>query len=93
MVNEAFRESRCGGNLPQGWVIWRIYVIKTNGNYIPVLLKDLFSSKTMFNSVIEDWLLYACPGISNKNNGTEQRRRLVNGGGGGGGFLFAHAQM
>ena len=61
MVNEAFQESRCGGNLPQGWVIWRIYVIKTNGNYIPVLLKDPFSSKTMFNSVIEDSLLCACP--------------------------------
>ena len=61
MVNETFRESGCGGNLPQGWVIWQIYVIKTNGNYIPVLLKDPFSSKTMFYSVIEDWLLCACP--------------------------------
>ena len=61
MVNETFRESSCGGNLSQGWVIWRIYVIKTNGNYIPVLLKDPFSSKTMFYSVIEDWLLCTCP--------------------------------
>ena len=61
MVNETFRESSCGGNLPQGWVIWQIYVIKTNGNYIPVLLKVPFSSKTMFYSVIEDWLLCACP--------------------------------
>ena len=60
MVNETFRESSCGGNLPQGWFIWRIYVIKTNGNYIPVLLKDPFSSKTMFYSVIEDWLLCTC---------------------------------
>ena len=58
MVNETFRESRCGGNLPPGWDIWRIYVIKTNGNYIPVLLKDPFSSK--FYSVIEDLLLCAC---------------------------------
>ena len=57
MVNKTFRESRCGGNLPRGWDIWRIYVIKTNGNYIPVLLKDPFSSKTMFYSVIEDLLL------------------------------------
>ena len=61
MVNETFRESRCGGNLPPGWDIWRIYVIKTNGIYIPVLLKDPFSSKTMFYSVIEDLLLCACP--------------------------------
>ena len=35
MVNEAFRESRCGGNLPPGWEIWRIYVIKANGYYKP----------------------------------------------------------
>ena len=60
MVNETFRESSCGGNLPQGWVIWRIYVIKTNGNYISVLLKIPFSSNTMFYSVI-NWLLCACP--------------------------------
>ena len=31
MVNEAFRELRCGGNLPPGWEIWRIYLIKANG--------------------------------------------------------------
>ena len=61
MVNETFRESRCGGNLPPGWDIWRIYVIKTYGKYIPVLLKDPFSSKTMFYSVIEDMLHCACP--------------------------------
>ena len=28
MVNEVFRESSCGGNLPQGWDIWQIYVKK-----------------------------------------------------------------
>ena len=61
MLNETFRESRCGGNMPPGWDKWRIYVIKTNGNYIPVLLKEPFSSKTMFYSVIEDLLLCACP--------------------------------
>ena len=52
MVNEAFRESRCGGNLPPGWEIWRIYVIKANGYYKQVLLKERFSSKTMFYSVL-----------------------------------------
>ena len=41
MVNEAFRESRCGGNLPPGWDMWRIYVIKANGYYKrAVFVKD-----------------------------------------------------
>ena len=75
MVNEAFRESRCGGNLPPGWDIWRIYVIKANGYNKPVLLKERFSSKTMFNIVYEDWLLCThvhvlC--ISSKYSGSEQ---------------------
>ena len=51
MVNEAFRVSRCGGNLPPGWDIWRIYVIKANGYYKTVPFKERFSSKTMFYSV------------------------------------------
>ena len=72
MVNEAFRESRCGGNLPPGWEIWRIYVIKANGYYKPVLLKERFSSKTMFYSVQEDWLLCTCPVISSKYSESEQ---------------------
>ena len=59
MVNEKFRESKWDRNLPPGWDIWRIYVIKTNGNYIPFLLKYPFSPKTMFYSVIEDLLLCA----------------------------------
>ena len=30
-------------------------------SYEPVLLKERFSSKTMFYSVQEDWLLCTCP--------------------------------
>ena len=61
MVKEVFQESEFDGNLPTGWNTWRIYVIKTNGYYIPVLLKHPVSSKTKFNRLLEDWLLCTCP--------------------------------
>ena len=45
---------------------------KKDGYYIPVLLKQPFSSKTLFYSVLEDWLLCTCPVYKQQNNGTEQ---------------------
>ena len=72
MVNEAFRESRCGGNLQPGWEIWRIYVIKANSYYKPVLLKERFSSKTMFTVYKKTGYYVHVLCISSKYSGNEQ---------------------
>ena len=40
-VEDEFREAECGGNLPVGWVLWRVYFVNTPGYYKLVLIKKL----------------------------------------------------
>ena len=42
-VQDVFREAECGGNLPVGWVLWRVYSVNIPGYYKPVLIKKLDS--------------------------------------------------
>ena len=37
-VEDEFLEAECGGNLPVGWVLWRVYSVNTPGYYKPVLI-------------------------------------------------------
>ena len=60
-VQEEFRESECGGNLPIGWVLWRIYAVDIPGYYKPVLIKKSDSDETKCYRVYEEWLLAFCP--------------------------------
>ena len=60
-VQEEFRESECGGNLPIGWVLWRIFAVNIPGYYKPVLIKKSDSKETKCNRVHEEWLLSFCP--------------------------------
>ena len=39
-VQDEFREAECGGNLPIGWVLWRIYAVDITSYYKPVLIKS-----------------------------------------------------
>ena len=56
-VQEEFRESECGGNLPIGWVLWRVYAVNIPGYYKPVLIKKSDSDETKCYRVYEEWLL------------------------------------
>ena len=38
-VQDEFREAECGGNLPIGWLLWRIYAVNIPDYYKPVLIK------------------------------------------------------
>ena len=50
-VQDEFREAECGGNLPVGWVLWRVYSVNIPGYYKPVLIKKSETQKTL--NVIE----------------------------------------
>ena len=60
-VQDEFREAECGGNLPIGWVLWRVYAVNIPGYYKPVLIKKSDSEETKCYRVYEEWLLAFCP--------------------------------
>ena len=39
-VQDEFQEAECGGNLPIGWLLWRVYAVNIPGYYKPVLIKS-----------------------------------------------------
>ena len=45
-VQDEFREAECDGNLPVGWVLWRVYSVNIPDHYKPVLIKKLDSEET-----------------------------------------------
>ena len=45
-VQDEFREAECGGNLPIGLVLWRIYSVNLPDYYKPVLIKKSDSDET-----------------------------------------------
>ena len=60
-VQDTFREAECGGNLPIGWVLWRIYAVDIPGFYKPVLIKKSNSDEIKCYRVYDKWLLAICP--------------------------------
>ena len=60
-VQEEFREAECGGNLPIGWVLWRIYAVNIPDYYKPVVIKKSDSEETKCYRVYEEWLLAFFP--------------------------------
>ena len=36
----SLEEPECGGNLPVGWILWRVYSVNVPGYYKPVLIKS-----------------------------------------------------
>ena len=59
-VQDEFLEAECGGNLPVGWVLWRVYSVNTPGFYKPVLIKNLDSDETKCYQVNDEWLFAFC---------------------------------
>ena len=55
------REAECGGNLPVGWVLWRIYSVNIPCYYKPVRIKKLNSEETKCYEVKDEWLFAFCP--------------------------------
>ena len=55
-VQELFKYVECGGNLPLGWTLWRIYWINKTDVYIPVLIKRCDSEETKCFRVQKDWI-------------------------------------
>ena len=39
-IQDVFGEAECGGSLPVGWILWRVYSVNIPGYYKPVLLKS-----------------------------------------------------
>ena len=60
-VLDEFLEAQCGGNLPIGWVLWRIYAVDIQGYYKPVLMKKSYSDEIKCYRVYEEWLFTFCP--------------------------------
>ena len=60
-VEDEFQEAECGGNLPVGWVLWRVYSVNTPGYYKPVLIIKLDSEETICYQVNDEWLFAFCP--------------------------------
>ena len=60
-VQDEFREAECGGNLPIGWVLWRVYAVNIPGYYKPVVIKKSDSDETKCYRVYGEWLLAFCP--------------------------------
>ena len=51
-VQKEFRESECGGNLPIGWLLWRIYAVDIPGYYKPVLIKKVGLRRDQMSRVV-----------------------------------------
>ena len=45
-VQDEFLEAEFGGNLPIGWLLWRVYAVNIPGYYKPVLIKKSDSEET-----------------------------------------------
>ena len=45
-IQDEFGEVECGGNLPVGWILWRVYSVNIPGYYKPVLIKKSDSEET-----------------------------------------------
>lgn len=60
-VQEEFREAECGGNLPIGWVLWRIYAVDIPDYYKPVIIKKTDSEETKCYRVHDEWLFAFYP--------------------------------
>ena len=60
-VQDEFREAECSGNLPIGWLLWRIYAVNIPDYYKPVLIKMSDSDETKCYQVYDEWLFAFCP--------------------------------
>ena len=60
-VQDEFRVAECGGNLPVGWVLWRVYSINVPGYYKQVLIKKSDSEETKCYRMHDEWLFAFCP--------------------------------
>ena len=60
-VKEEFREAQCGGNLPIGWLLWRIHAVNIPDYYKPVLIKKTDSEETKCYRVHDEWLFAFYP--------------------------------
>ena len=59
-VQFEFLEAECGGYLPIGWLLWRVYAVNIPGYYKPVLIKKSDSEETKCYRVYEEWLFAFC---------------------------------
>ena len=64
-VQEEIREAECGGNLPVGRALWRVYSVNISGYYKPVLIKKSSSEETKCYRVYEEWLFANYPQFRN----------------------------
>ena len=55
-IKDEFGEAECGGNLPVGWILWRVYSVNIPGYYKPVLIKKSDSEETKCYRVHDEWL-------------------------------------
>ena len=60
-VQDEFREAECGGNLPIGWVLCRIFSINLPDYYKPLLIKKSDSDETKRYRGHDELLLAFCP--------------------------------
>ena len=51
-IQDEFGEAECGGNLPVGWILWRVYSVNIPGYYKPVLIKRLNVIECMTNGYL-----------------------------------------
>ena len=58
---DEFGEAECGGNLPVGWLLWRIYSVNIPGYYNPVFIKKPDSEETKCYRVHDEWLFAFFP--------------------------------
>ena len=60
-IQDEFGEAECGGNLPVGWILWRVYSVNIPGYYKPVLIKKSDSEETKCYRVHDEWLFAFFP--------------------------------
>ena len=56
---DSFLSAGAGGNLPTGWILWRIYIVKRTcprDQYVPVLIKDTQTLEAKRYKVDSNWI-------------------------------------
>ena len=55
-IQDEFGKAECGGDLPVGWILWRVYSVNIQCYYKPVLIKKWDSDETKCYRVHDEWL-------------------------------------
>ena len=63
-IQDEFGEAECVGNLPVGWILWRVYSVNIPGYYKPVLIKKSDSEESKCYRVHDEWLFAFFPQYS-----------------------------